>query len=149
VRVALLALCLPLAGCLELYEPEVGPALHDPCVDEDSDPATDVHFADLDEYIFESDEYHCAKCHTPTGDTPIGLEVGGLDLSSAETLRAGGVRSGGAVVVPGEPCRSLIVQKVSAGPPFGARMPLDGPPFLDEEERQLLIDWIAEGAHAD
>ena len=26
------------------------------------------------------------------------------------------------------------------------RMPLDGPPFVDEEELQVIIDWIAEGA---
>jgi hypothetical protein len=26
------------------------------------------------------------------------------------------------------------------------RMPLDGPPFLDKEELQLIEDWIAQGA---
>jgi len=25
-------------------------------------------------------------------------------------------------------------------------MPLSGPPFVDEEELQIIIDWIAEGA---
>jgi hypothetical protein len=35
---------------------------------------------------------------------------------------------------------------VGEAPPFGARMPLNGPPFLDERDRQLLADWIAEGA---
>jgi hypothetical protein len=38
------------------------------------------------------------------------------------------------------------VQKISAAPPFGARMPLDGPPFLSASQIQVISDWIAEGA---
>ena len=84
-------------------------------------------------------EYHCPKCHTPGGATPQGLSVGGLDLESFETLRAGGVRSGAEIVVPGQPCTSVLLQKVGAGPPFGARMPLDGPPYLDEEDLAAAV----------
>jgi hypothetical protein len=39
------------------------------------------------------------------------------------------------------------VQKTSNAPPTGNRMPSDGPPYLTPSERQLLSDWIAEGAH--
>ena len=30
---------------------------------------------------------------------------------------------------------------------FGARMPLDGPPYLSLTDLQLISDWIVEGAH--
>jgi hypothetical protein len=37
------------------------------------------------------------------------------------------------------------VRKTGPTPPFGFRMPLSGAPLADEE-RQMVIDWIAEGA---
>jgi len=141
------ALLLALAGCLDPLAPEVGPPLHARCLGQDSEPSTDVSFEqDIRRDIFEGEEYHCAACHTPGGETPIGLEVGGLDLSSYSSLRAGGAISGDQVVIPGDPCASLLVQKLGEAPPFGGRMPLSGPPFVDEEELQIIIDWIAEGA---
>jgi hypothetical protein len=42
-----------------------------------------------------------------------------------------------------------LLQKIAEGPPFGSRMPLDGPPYLDEERQAVLADWIAEGAHGE
>lgn len=134
-------------GCVAPLAPDVGPLAHAQCTDTDSDPSTEISYARDVQTIFEGDEYHCVHCHTPTGPTPLGLEVGGLDLSRYDTLMAGG--RGGAVVVPGAPCESLIVEKVGEAPPFGARMPLDGPPFLDDEDVQVIADWIAEGARDD
>jgi hypothetical protein len=127
--------------------PEVGPPLRERCFDVDSDPEVDVSYSiDIVAGIFNSLAIDCVKCHTASGASPIGLEVGGLDLSSYAGLRAGGANGGERIVVPGSPCSSVLVQKVSAGPPFGSRMPLSGPPFLGERELQLLGDWIAEGA---
>lgn len=140
-RVAILAVLLSTA-CLEPFDPQVGAPLSQRCLDEDSDPATDVSYAEVVE-IF--DEY-CFRCHTPTGRVPIGVEVGGLDLSTYDTLRAGGVVGRADVVIPARPCSSVLIQKLRAAPPFGARMPLNGPPFVEEAEIQLLADWVAEGA---
>lgn len=132
------------AGC-EL-EPEVGPALHARCSDEDSDPDRDVSFArDIHEGIFAG-RGNCLFCHDPGAEPPLGVNLGGLDLTSYESLRRGGVNSGSDIVVAGQPCRSVLFLKVGAGPPFGARMPASGPPFLSEEDIALLHDWIAEGA---
>jgi hypothetical protein len=145
VRATLLALAC--AGCLDTVGPDVGAPLRASCSSVDSDPATDVHFdADIRIGIFGRADVHCTRCHTPGGATPIGLDVGGLDLSSEATLVEGGVH-GTAIVVPGDPCSSLLVQKLGEAPPFGARMPLDGPPYLDALDLQLISDWIAEGAH--
>ena len=145
-RAALLAL-LAVAGCLDSIEPDVGPPLRAACVDQDSDPSTPVHYrADILLAIFRRDEVRCGKCHTATGESPLGLLVGGLDLASYAGLRAGGAQSGTDIVVPGQPCRSVLYQKLQAGPPFGARMPLDGPPYLTDADLRRVADWIAEGA---
>jgi hypothetical protein len=141
MRAWLLAVSLA-AGCIEAFDPQVGAPLSQRCVDEDSDPGRDVSYAEVVE-IF--DEY-CFGCHSPTGRAPIGIEVGGLDLSTYDRLRAGGVVSRSDVVIPGRPCGSILIQKIQPGAPFGARMPLNGPPFVDADEVQLLADWIAEGA---
>ncbi|HTJ42486.1 MAG TPA: c-type cytochrome domain-containing protein [Kofleriaceae bacterium] len=136
---------LLIGGCVDSLAPDVGPIAHAPCTDDDSNPDRDVHFAaDLHDGIFASETFHCVRCHTPSGATPIGYEVTGLDLSSYDTLTAGA--RGFAVVVPGAPCASVLVQKLGEAPPFGGRMPLDGPPFLTDDDLQLVADWIAEGA---
>jgi hypothetical protein len=140
----LVVVSLALAGCLDKIEPEVGPLTHAPCTNTDSDPAHDVSFAT--DIVPILTEYHCASCHTPGGKTPIGIVVGGLDLTSYDTLRAGGARSMAQVVVAGDACSSILLQKLEPGPPYGARMPLDGPEYLDGDDLQAIGDWIVEGA---
>ncbi len=133
-----------LAGCLDDFEPEVGPPHRPACSDEDSDPSARVSFRDdIQGGLFARS---CVACHTPQGPNPLGLRASGLDLSSRETLLRGGDEGGADTVVPGSPCESVLLQKLGPAPPFGARMPIDGPPFLDAEDRQLVADWIAEGA---
>lgn len=140
----LIAVCT--AACVE---PDVGTPLRATCDGSDSDPDHDVSYAtDIDSTIFKGGP-HCVRCHIPGFGTPIGVSLGGLDLSSYESLRHGGVQSREQIVIPGDPCASLLVQKVSAAPPFGARMPLDGPPYMDAAKVQVIVDWIAEGAHAE
>lgn len=136
-------------GCIGALEPDVGEPQRERCVNEDSDPATDVSFGrDIYANIFHRgvEAGPGCRCHLPSDPSPIGLELVGLDLSSYGALRAGGANSGGTIVVPGQPCDSGIVLKISEGAPFGARMPQDGPPYLTDEEIQLIKDWIAEGA---
>mgnify|MGYP001600936926 CR=1 FL=1 len=138
---ALLA-ALALAGCGEL-DPAIGPDLDevaDLCAAGDSDPATAVRFSQVRERVFGQ---FCG-CHTTPGG--LGQTVGGLDLDTLEPALLGGFRSVETAVVPGDPCGSVIVQKTGLTPPFGARMPLNGA-SLSADARQLLIDWIAEGAN--
>ncbi len=131
-------------GCLDMIEPDVGPPTSEICRNEDSDPDTDVSYSiDIAEGIFSQ---LCFDCHHPQGATPLGIEVAGLDLSSYASLRRGGTTSGANIVAEGMPCDSVLWQKLAAGPPFGSRMPLSGPPFLSLQERRLISDWIAEGA---
>ena len=41
----------------------------------------------------------------------------------------------------------MLVQKLGPAPPFGARMPRNGPPYLPASDVALITDWILEGAH--
>jgi hypothetical protein len=150
LRVAALAAAGHLApGCLDPFEPDVGAPLGPPCRDEDSDAQADVSFRDdIQAGLIARPDLACVDCHSASG-LGIGFRVSGLDLSSYASLRRGGVTSGEAIVLAGRPCESILVQKVGEVPPFGARMPLDGPPFLNADELQLISDWIAEGADDD
>jgi len=76
-------------------------------------------------------EAHCYSCHDGSQHS------GGLDL------RAGLVRGGesGAVVVPGQPGESLLLQLVTSG-----AMPPEGEPRLSSEQTDVLRRWIAGGA---
>ena len=136
-----LALLLLLAGCLDTIGPEVGPLQSARCVPDDSDPGTSLSYRLDIATIFAT---RCFNCHSPSGPTPIGLEIGGLNLTSYASLRAGGTQSGADIVIPGDPCRSILYQKLGPGPPFGSRMPLNG--ILSDAALQKVHDWIAEGA---
>lgn len=79
-------------------------------------------------------------CHSP-GDDP----GGGLDLVSQGAIeRVAGVESpncsGEVLAVPGDPGASLIMRKLSAEPPCGARMPLGAE--LDAESAACISEWI-------
>jgi mono/diheme cytochrome c family protein len=105
--------------------------------------------------IFET---HCTRCHAPGG---IGYLGTGGDAADGLDLTAGAAYAGlvGAAtfqspqepprwrVLAGEPDSSYLVQKaVSDAPKAGARMPLDGPPFLSDGEIERIERWIEEGA---
>jgi hypothetical protein len=130
------------AGCA--LEPDVGPALAGQCDPSDSDPDVDVDFGrDIRPLFDRPGNMGGCSCHG-TGGT--GQQLSGFDMSSMGSIRRGGEVSGQRIVVPGDPCNSVLVQKLSAAPPIGARMPLSGPPFFSDAELQLVQDWIAEGA---
>jgi len=138
-RVLLLAM---VTGCIDALAPDVGPAAPPSSCPGDSDLARSVSYRDeIQNGVFDANG--CQRCHTGDG---IGVSQSGLDLRSYATLRAGGGRSGGQAVVDGDPCSSILVQKLETGPPFGRRMPYDGPPYLTDAELTLVRDWIVEGA---
>jgi hypothetical protein len=142
--VAIVPLAAATAACLDVLGPDVGPPNQVDCAEVDSDPGLDVRFqADLLDGVFADPDIDCADCHTGDGD---GVQISGFDMSSYQTVRLGGGRSGPAIVITGNACASILVQKLEASPPFGARMPRNGPPFLTTEDVQLVKDWIVEGA---
>lgn len=145
IRVAPLVL---LAGCLDALGPPVGAEQFNTCVGADSNPDVAISFEkDIRLGIMNRPDIHCVKCHLPTSPTPFGVTIGGLDMTSYATFIKGGVHSATTIAIPGDPCDSTIVEKIGPSPPFGVRMPKDGPPYLTAEDAQTIVDWIAEGAH--
>ncbi len=79
----------------------------------------------------------CARCHHPKE------KYGGLDLSSAEGLQAGGW--GGRTLVAGQAAESQLFRRVSLPADHPKFMPTSGPAFTSDQVR-LLEGWIATGA---
>ena len=148
-------LTLGALGCYEDIEPDVGLPLAGACDPDDTDPDRDVSYSAEIQPIFDRAADTAppgCSCHQPSGPfpggvtEPIGLIEAGLNLSSYDTLMQGGIISASRIVVPGDPCSSILFQKVTISPPYGSRMPLDGPPYLTPQDIALIHDWIAEGA---
>jgi len=135
-------------SCLSELEPDVGDLRAGTCQSEDSDPTLDVSFSKEILPLFQrSGSLGGCTCHQPANRSTSGIDQSGLSLQNYVALMRGGNTSQSNIVVPGDPCASVIVQKVSNAPPYGSRMPPGGPPFMSPEEIGLLRDWIAEGAH--
>ncbi|MDG2422724.1 MAG: PSD1 and planctomycete cytochrome C domain-containing protein [Phycisphaerales bacterium] len=80
----------------------------------------------------------CFACHGPDQEA----RKAGIRLDTAEGQQAR--HPSGAIVFPGHPDKSLLAQRIESHDP-DLRMPPSGPP-LDEEEIQLIRDWIRQGA---
>jgi hypothetical protein len=145
---------LAAAGCDVMYEPDVGklqppdaepgPAPDDSGVVmtagkcDDSSPMVSVSFSRDIRPMLSKSPGGCT-CHSSN-------TTSGLNLGSYENLKHGGMNSGTRIIVPGKPCESILPQKLGLAPPFGARMPYNGPPYFSAAELTLVRDWIAEGA---
>jgi len=81
----------------------------------------------------------CAKCHTENG--LMGPAPEGFRLTSyAETISADERLR----VVPGQPGASELMRRIRGL--SRPRMPFDGPPWLSDEDIELIERWIAQGA---
>jgi hypothetical protein len=141
-RIAL-SLLLACAGCSSALTPDVGPAIAGVCKNDDTDPGLDISFHDDVLPLLTNG----CSCHNPAkGGGAIPLT--GFSIESYDKVMRGGAKSGEDIVVPGDPCSSVLLQKLGEAPPFGVRMPSFGP-YLSKSELALIHDWIAEGAHDD
>jgi hypothetical protein len=148
VAIVVVALSSMVGACVAEIEPEIGPLRAGTCKSHDSDPDHEVSFKEDVLVLFQrpNGQGGCA-CHQPSSRRTSGIDATGLSLENYRTLIRGGNASHDTIIMPGDPCASLIVQKVSSAPPSGSRMPSDGPPYMSPPEIALLSDWIAEGAH--
>lgn len=122
-----------------LPEPDAGPP-DNGCAIKDSDPGQSVSFGTDVWMILEG-----CRCHNSSDADPFGILESGLTIDGYASLRKGGSMSKASIIVDGNPCESIILHKLGESPPFGERMPFDGP-YLTDEQRQLISDWIVEGA---
>lgn len=78
----------------------------------------------------------CTLCHSGSS-APLGLR-----LDSPEGVLQGSER--GPVVIPGDPDSSELVRRIRGT--SLPRMPLTGPPYLDDADIDRIVAWIAAGA---
>lgn len=119
-------------------DPDAGPVSD--CKIKDSNPSKVVSFKKDIWPILSG-----CRCHDTDDPDQFGILEVGFVIDDYATLREGGDNTGTNVIIPGNACDSLILQKLSEDPPFGVRMPRDGP-YLSVETRTLISDWIVEGA---
>lgn len=81
----------------------------------------------------------CAKCHSDNG--LMGAPPEGYRLTSLEQTLSPVDR---ARVVPGNAPASELVRRIRGD--ARPRMPFDGPPYLSDEEIDLIVRWVDEGA---
>ena len=79
---------------------------------------------------------YCFACHSGEGATK------GVRLDGYEYALAGG--GSGPVIIPSDPTGSKLVKRITGE--IGPTMPLNGPPFLTDQEIQIITSWIAAGA---
>ena len=97
--------------------------------------------------VFPIIDKRCLSCHAEDEDNPSELS-----MDTYAMLMAGGKH--GKPVIPGKSAESILVQKLSAAPPFGNRMPLNKKrriaegkaKWLSDEEVKTVADWIDQGA---
>jgi mono/diheme cytochrome c family protein len=83
----------------------------------------------------------CAKCHSPQGQ--MGPAPEGYLLTSYEATVSARDR---VRIVPGQPAASDVWRRIRGH--AQPRMPMDGPPWLDDGDIRLIERWIAEGARS-
>lgn len=79
---------------------------------------------------------YCFACHSGEGATK------GVRLDGYEYTLAGG--GSGPVIIPGDPSGSELLKRITGD--SVPRMPRNGPPFLTDQEIQIITSWIAAGA---
>ena len=96
----------------------------------------------------------CVACHSmPANDIANGNLQMGSDKATAYAALMGHASTSSRcmnrpLVVPKDPAASLLVQKMSATPPCGSRMPLGGN-MLSEAQLAVLRGWVEAGARDD
>jgi hypothetical protein len=144
-----------LAACDLAYTPDVGqlqapdddPAPPDAGTGSAAGPPTKCIDSNPDVAVSFAHDIRPLTTRSPGGcSCHQASTTSGFNLGSYDSLRRGGANSGTKIIVAGKPCESILVQKLGLAPPFGARMPYNGPPYLSATELQLVRDWIAEGA---
>jgi Planctomycete cytochrome C len=81
---------------------------------------------------------NCVTCH---GEQKV---KGHLRLDTYDRLMRGG--SDGAVIIPGKPDRSILLQRITLPPNDKKFMPTEGRPGLKPEEIAWIKAWILQGA---
>lgn len=83
----------------------------------------------------------CVRCHMAQGSP--GTPPEGIRLDNYRAVLSGSERP---IVIPGYPEISLLFRTIKGV--SLPRMPMDGPPYLDDQETEKISRWIAQGARS-
>lgn len=78
----------------------------------------------------------CILCHAGPGAS------NGFQMETFQNLIKGG--NNGAVIIPGDAGKSELYKRIKGI--SQPRMPLTGPPYLNDEQTELIAKWINQGA---
>ncbi len=131
----LLLLLFMLAACSSETIDNTG--LTDPDPEPDPDPVQ-VSYAQDIQPLFNTS---CAGAGCHVGQATNGVSLG----SHAQVTTSVGFQYGTPVVIPGDASGSPIVDKISANPRFGSRMPLGRAPLEAADINRVRV-WINNGA---
>ncbi len=89
--------------------------------------------------IFPIIKKRCIKCHEKDDENPNNFSMDNVAL-----MRSSGVTKN--IIIPGDGKKSYLIAKLLPAPPKGAQMPIFSKKKLGQEEIDLFIRWIDEGA---
>jgi hypothetical protein len=89
--------------------------------------------------VFPIIQKNCLPCHAQAERNMSRLFMDNYDL-----FMKGGYN--GSPVKPGNARESFLIEKINPDPPFGERMPMRSKEYLSDEEIDIFIRWINEGA---
>ena len=148
LRVIALAACcaaaLVVAACGGSSSP-AGPSTPGPGTGGGSGSAT-ATLSTLQTQIFSA---RCTGCHG--GSAPAaGLSLEASNSHANLVNVASSEKTGAVRVIPGDAENSYLVQKLRGDPGIaGLRMPRNGPPYLTDDQINLVKQWIQNGAKND
>ena len=143
----LLTIALGLAGIIAVVacgsSSNGSPASPTPSTGSGNSGSTGASFATIESTIIVP---RCTGCHG--GASPsAGMSLEASAAYSNLVNVTSGEKSGAVRVIPGDPNNSYLVQKLRGDPGIvGLRMPRNGPPYLTDDQINLVIQWIVEGA---
>ncbi|HUX86975.1 MAG TPA: c-type cytochrome domain-containing protein, partial [Chloroflexota bacterium] len=110
-------------------------------VSRSAEPAAAKNAIDYNRDVRHILSNHCFKCHGPdAGERKAGLR---LDLRD-EALKP--TDSGALAIVPGEAAESELVRRIFSEDPEERMPPADSDKRLSDAEKDLLRQWIDDGA---
>jgi len=83
-------------------------------------------------------------CHSAAfaGSAGGGMSMGSYSWNDVRNA----IGPNGPIIIPKDGGSSNMYLKTTSTPPFGARMPQDGLPFLSLETQDVIREWINQGA---
>jgi hypothetical protein len=140
VRVALAVAAIACASCDEPLKDVVGPS-----------PNLTPTFSSVNQEILQSTDLAgrtaCVNCHNNIGRNPAGGFNMAGDVYAAMVNVPSRERPSLMIVAPGNPDASYLIHKLEGRAGIaGARMPLNGPPYLTPGQILVIRRWIELGA---